>query len=217
MNQVTKQANSLSTSVAAFDYVLVDGSGSMQSNWWNFLQAADIMLEQFKADAPNSHLVVHVFDSADIEMVQRDCTLSQAPTFKQQPLLSHFTGTPLYDAINLMARRLAAKNPEKASILIVTDGADTSSQTDVVMAASMIKWLKAKGYQVTFLGFDFNNNEQARMLGATEDNTIAVQRKLIGQATKSFAEKRGKYQKFGDKISFTEDERKNFGGYLTSK
>lgn len=200
-----------------YDYVLVDGSGSMMSNWWNFLAAADIMIDDMRKAGVNSHCVVHVFDSGNLEMIQRDEPLQTMPSFKQQPLGSNFGGTPLYDAINLMARRMAEKDPPPSSILIVTDGADTSSQTDVAMAAAMIKWLKAKGHQVTFLGFDFNNNEQARMLGATESNTIAVARAKITDATKSYAAKRAKHAKFGDPINFSEDERKNFGGYLTSK
>jgi len=36
------------------------------------------------------------------------------------------------------------------------------------------------------------------------------------EAGKALGEKRAKNAKFGDDISFSEDERKNFGGYLTN-
>lgn len=54
------------------------------------------------------------------------------------------------------------------------------------------------------------------MLGADESNTIGVQKKMLGKAGETLGRKRAAHAKFGDDISFSEDERKNFGGYLTN-
>jgi hypothetical protein len=125
--------------------------------------------------------------------------------------------TPLYDAINLMVRRLAALDPPKCSIVIVTDGDDTASvSTNVTQARALLDWCRAKGWQVTFLGADFNNMHQAALLGADASNSIGVQKQKLLEAGKSLGEKRAKHAKFGDDINFSPEERKTFGGYLTN-
>jgi|SRR5882724_3471410 len=199
------------------DYFLIDGSGSMRDKWWDFLAAADSFLATCKSNGLQSHLVVHVFDTADIEMIQRDCALSSAESFRDEPLGSHFQGTPLYDAINLMGRRLKERDPSKASILIVTDGEDCDSKTSITQAKAILDWIKAKGWQVTFIGCDFNNSNQAKALGMDDSNTIGVQKKLLTDAARNLATKRSAYSRTGEDISFSDQEKKQFGGYLSDQ
>lgn len=196
------------------DYFLIDGSGSMSPKWWDFLAAGDTFLTAAKQNGLKSHLVVHVFDTADMEMIQRDCPLRDAKPFHEEPLGSHFQGTPLYDAINLMGRRLRERNPTKASILIITDGDDADSKTSVEDAKRILDWIKARGWQVTFFGCDFNNSRQAKLLGMDDSNTIGVQQKLLSDAARNLAAKRSAYSRDGTDISFSDKEKQQFGGYL---
>jgi hypothetical protein len=125
--------------------------------------------------------------------------------------------TPLYDAINLMCRKLRDLDPPKASIVIVTDGDENgSNHTSADQARALLDWCRAKGWQVTFLGADFNNSKQAKLLGADETNTIGVRKQKLLEAGKSLGDKRLKHALYGDDINFSEDERKNFGGFLTN-
>jgi nitric oxide reductase activation protein len=204
----TPEANDL-------DYMLVDGSASMQAKWWNFLTAGDVFLDESRKNGVKSHLVVHVFDTEDMEMIQRDEPLATAKTFAEEPLGSHFGGTPLYDAIVLMGMKLKERNPTKASIIIITDGDDLDSKTKISDAKRVLDWCRAKGWQVTFIGCDFNNEAQAAMLGANASNTIGVDRKLLSAAARNLATKRAAYSRDGENIAFTDDEKKKFGGYLT--
>lgn len=199
------------------DYILIDGSGSMQDKWWEFLAAGDTYMAAAKANGVKSHLIVHVFDTSDMEMIQRDCSLTDAVSFSKDPLGSHFQGTPLYDAINLMGRRIKDRDPAKCSILIITDGEDFDSKTSLTQAKAILDWLRAKGYQVTFIGCDFNNSRQAKALGADDTNSIGVQKKLLSDAAKSLATKRAAYHRDGDDISFSDKEKQQFGGYLADK
>jgi len=199
------------------DYLLVDGSASMQPKWWNFLTAGDVFLDESRKNGVKSHLVVHVFDTEDMEMIQRDEPLSTAKTFVEEPLGSHFGGTPLYDAIVLMGMRLKERNPSKASILIITAGDDLDSKTKVDSAKRVLDWCRAKGWQVTFIGCDFNNDDQSKLLGADASNTIGVDRKLLNDAARNLATKRAAYSRDGENIGFTDDEKKKFGGYLTDQ
>lgn len=197
------------------DYFLIDGSGSMSIKWWDFLNACDAYTEASKANNLESHLIVHVFDTSDMEMIQRNEPLSTAKLFRDDPIGSHFQGTPLYDAINLAGRRLRELNPKKATIILVTDGDDMDSKTSVVQASAIIKWMKAKGWQVVVIGCDFENSAQAKLLGLHEENSLAVDRKQLTNAARNLAGKRAAYSRDGEDIKFSKDEKTKFGGYLT--
>jgi len=197
------------------DYILVDGSSSMMDKWWDSIGALDGFLGVLKAQNVNSQVILHTFDSRDMESIQRDCLLKDVGQLTD--VGAHWGMTPLYDAINLMVRKLAALDPPKCSIVIVTDGDDTSSTiTDVTQARALLDWCRAKGWQVTFIGADFNNFRQARLLGADESNSVGVQKAKLLEAGKTLGEKRVRHAISGDDINFSEDERKNFGGYLTN-
>lgn len=197
------------------DYILVDGSYSMQSKWWETLASLEGFLDVLRAQNINSHGIVTVFDSRNLDSVQRDSTLDAWKKFSEDPLGSTWGGTPLYDAINLMGRQLRELDPPKCSIVIVTDGDENGSRhTDVTQARAILDWCRAKGWQVTFLGADFNNSRQAALLGANESNSVGVQKLLMKAAGEELGRKRARNAISGAEISFSNDEKKNFGGYL---
>jgi hypothetical protein len=98
----------------------------------------------------------------------------------------------------------------------VTDGDENGSRhTDHSQARAILDWCRAQGWQVTFLGADFNNSRQAKLLGATEQNSLGVQAQRLIDAGKVLGQKRARNALYGDDISFTDDEKRDFGGYLT--
>lgn len=198
------------------DYILVDGSGSMQPKWWEFMATLDNFMNTLRAMNVNSHGIVNVFDHNSLEMIQRNSLISEWKTFSEDPLGSNFGGTPLYDAINLMGRTLRDLDPDRCSIVIVTDGQESdSTHTTVDQARAILDWCRAKGWQVTFLGCDFDNTTQAKLLGATEHNALGVRKELLAESGRLLADKRIRYGASGDDIDFTDDERTKFGGYLS--
>lgn len=197
------------------DYVLLDGSGSMQSKWWATLGTIDTFMECLRAQNIASHGILHIFDSLDKDLIVRDNIIAEWPTFATDPVGAHWGGTPLYDAINIMGRRLSDLNPPRASLVIVTDGDENASKTNVTQARSILDWCRAKGWQITFLGADFNNQRQAKLLGANEANSVGVQGTKLLAAGKALGDKRVRNALYGEDINFSEDERQTFGGYLT--
>lgn len=198
------------------DYILVDGSFSMQKHWWDTLASLEGFVDVLKSQNINSHGIISVFDSYNLDCVQRDSTLDTWKRFSDDPLGSTWGGTPLYDAINLTGRHLRTLDPPKCSIVIVTDGDEMgSTHTNAVQARAILDWCRAKGWQVTFLGVDFNNKEQARLLGANDENMIGVRKEKLALAGKTLGEKRARNAQSGTDINFTKDEKDNFGGYLT--
>jgi von Willebrand factor type A domain len=197
------------------DYVLLDGSSSMAPKWWDTIAALRGYVDVLRSQNINSHGIIQLFDSYDLDCELRNGTIE---SWKDLSDLGYHGGmTPLYDAINLMARKLRDLDPPKCSIVIVTDGDENgSNHTNADQARAMLDWCRAKGWQVTFLGADFNNSRQAKLLGANDSNSVGVQQKRLGEAGKALGEKRVKHALFGDDINFSEDERKDFGGYLTN-
>lgn len=197
------------------DYILMDGSGSMKGKWWDSLAALDGFMEVLKAENVHSHGIVATFDSGCISLIQRDGIIRDWKPFWEEPIGSNWGGTPLYDAVNNMVRELRDMDPPRCSIVIITDGQDTSSTTTPEQARALLDWCRAKGWQVTFLGADFNNSHQAKLLGADDSNTLGVQQKLLADAGKLFGKKRAEYGRSGKDINFTKDEQSTFGGYLS--
>ena len=198
------------------DYILLDGSGSMKGKWWDTMAALRAFVDVLKSQNVNSHGILQTFDSFDLNLVQRDGTLDTWGDLTD--IGAHWGSTPLYDAIIHMGLELQKLAPAsgKCSIVIVTDGDENGSQTTLVQAKAVLDWCRAQGWQITFLGADFNNNEQAKMLGANDSNSIGVRRELLLEAGKSLGEKRGRHARNSDdEINFSADERKKFGGYLT--
>ena len=213
MNQIINRSGTLQA--PQLDYILLDGSSSMSPKWWETIGALEQYVSVLKSQNVNSHGIIQVFDSYDLDCVLRDGTLD---TWGSLNDLGYNGGTtPLYDAINLMCRKLRDLDPPRASIVIVTDGDENgSAYTDANQARAMLDWCRAKGWQVTFLGADFNNSMQAKLLGADDTNSVGVRKEKMIEAGKSLGEKRAKHALYGDDINFSEDERKNFGGYLTN-
>lgn len=198
------------------DYILIDGSGSMVGKWTDTMASLQFFVDVLRAENVHSHGIVSVFDSYDMQSIQRDGLLIDWASLHREPLAPGCGSTPLYDAINLMGRELAQLDPPKCSIVIITDGEENCSRmTTADQARKVLDWLRAKGYQVTFLGADFNNSHQAKLLGASDSNSIGVSQERLAEAGKLLGKKRVDHSKYGKNMNFSDDEKEYFGGYLT--
>lgn len=223
MNALTKasplaqRASDAALQPSQLDYILIDGSQSMQAKWWETLGAVDAFCDVLRAQGVASRGILTTFCSMDINLVHRDSSIADWKRFDVDPIGSHWGMTPLYDAINMMGRQLRDIDPKNASIVIATDGDENcSSHTDATQAKAILDWCRAKGWQVTFLGVDFNNEAQALALGSNTSNTIAVRKMKLLEAGRTLGKKRARHAAAGTDISFTDDEKTNFGGYLAA-
>lgn len=196
-------------------YFLVDGSSSMSDKWSDLMGAMEGFNDVMKTRNIHSHGIVSVFGGSTLSDIQRDGLIRDWEKFRY--LRMPGGGTPLYDAINHMARWFRDTMPASASIVIGTDGGANGVQaTDETQARAMLDWCRAMGWQVTFLGFDFNNSRMAALLGADETNMLSVQKKLLRSAGEKLGEKTAQHAQQGTEINFTKDEQSTFGGYLTN-
>lgn len=198
------------------DYILLDASGSMSDKWWTSLEAIDNYISGLKAANVSSKITLATFTiSGGFRYDRRESTVETwTPLSDNSP--DFWSGTtPLYDAINQMTRELKDLDPPKCSILIITDGEENGSQTTMADAKRLLDWCRAKGWQVTFFGCEFENSQQAKMLGVGPQNAIGTSAKRLTDAAATLAKKRAHHAHFGTPMNFSEDEQQTFAGYLT--
>lgn len=210
----------LTLSKKQYDDIVLDGSGSMMDQWWDMLAAIDGYVDQLKINQLDSHIRLSIFTSGEpeyMDLVARNCPIGEWVPLLQDPVGSCFNSTPLYDAIVLTGKRLAKLDPERASVLIVTDGQEAGSKyANLTQAKAVIDWMKAKGWQVTFIGCDFNNQKLAQQLGINPAAAIGVHKAQVNEAIRALADKRARHGKTGAPIHWTDDEKQEFGGYLNA-
>jgi Mg-chelatase subunit ChlD len=213
--ELLNQECAVKTGGGQIDYILVDGSGSMMSRWQEAMKATDEYVMKLR-DVPTT-VTVATFSSGggfDYRVLRESHPESWQHVSEDGSVTCPGGGTPLYDAINTMARVLHEKMPDKASILIITDGDENASKTTVDQAKAILDYCRRRGWQVTFLGCDFENSRQARLLGATSESQMGIDARRLTDATSALAEKRKHYDQFGAPMGFSDDEKKKFGGYL---
>lgn len=214
-NVIPLQEQNQSLLATELDYFLIDGSGSMIAQWDETLACVEMYKSKLLLANMANHGIMHVFDSPNLELIQRDETLDRWPHTDRSTVDIPGGGTPLYDAINLAVRRLASLAPERCTFVIVTDGdASRGQQTTLTEAKTLLDWCRAQGWQVIFLGADFDNIKDAVALGAREQEFIGVQRARLAEAGETLADKRIQFSRTGKDIGFDGDEKQKFGGYL---
>ncbi len=213
--EITHHATTPTKTTIQHDYILLDGSGSMKRQWFETLAAIEAYVQTTKAANVHSQILLHIFEGGKLEYIARNVSIADWKPLRDDPPGSYWGGTPLYDAISLMCRRLRDLDPPRCSILIVTDGDENESRsTDLVQAKAMLDWCRAKGWQITFIGANFNNREQSGLLGADKNSAIGVSVKHLTDATTALARKRARYGLYGEAMHYTDAEQQQFGGFL---
>jgi hypothetical protein len=219
MNDIVDQSTQVAEQEPGqqLDYVLMDASGSMSGRWDPSMQAVDSYVAGLTANAVSTKVIMATFcDSHGFQYRRvREAPVAEWPQVYLDDAIEQSGGyTPLYDAINEMGLEIRNLNPTKCSILIVTDGEENTSKTTLVQAKAILNWLRRRGYQITFLGCDFENSIQAKALGASPQDFIGLTKERLAEAKALLAQKRHYYDKYGKPMGFDETEKKNLGGFL---
>lgn len=200
------------------DFILLDASGSMATQWLDVLHSIDIYVRALRDLKTSTSLRLVTFSGREGRndmFIERDCLPPSWRSCRDIP--SPGGMTPLYPAINEVGIEMERLNPRRAQILIATDGGHSlgyNCGVDVHQARAVINWLRAKGYSVTFLGCDWNNLGTAAELGVDASNAIGTSTARLSDVTRELARKRHAYGLTGDPVSFSNEEKKTFGGYL---
>jgi hypothetical protein len=181
-------------------YILLDRSGSMQSLWTEALSSVNAYAKELanKSDgnAVDSHITLAVFDEQ--AGLQFDILRRKQPALHWDKVTDADASprgmTPLLDAIVRIIALADADKPDKAVIVVMTDGMENASKEvtrDGVKAA--LDRVKAKGWEVLFLGANFDNIADASSVGVVADKQMAMSAGTMGASMERLAKKSRAY------------------------
>tara|TARA_R110000782_G_scaffold270038_1_gene369364 strand:+ start:92 stop:850 length:759 start_codon:yes stop_codon:yes gene_type:complete len=194
------------TAGSIHSYILLDRTGSMSDIWDEALGSVNAYAASVgEADEGEiegadieTTVTLAVFDyqeSLQFDVLRKDVT-SENWTDVTNDEANPRGMTPLFDAIGRMVSLAEADKPEKAVIVIMTDGHENSSKEitrDGAKAA--LDRAKANGWEVVFLGAEFANFGDADAVGMSASKTMAVGQGRMQDSMSALAKKSRAYGK----------------------
>lgn len=198
-------------------YILLDRTGSMSSIWdealtsVNAYAAAVGEAEEGETDDLETSVTLAVFDAQDglqYDVLRKDVQ-PDAWTQVTSDEVSPRGMTPLFDAIGRIVATAEADNPEKAVIVIMTDGAENSSREITKDGAkAALDRVEAKGWEVVFLGAEFAKFDDADAVGVSASKQMAIGQGSMQESMSRLAKKSRSYGKGEEaEIEFDADDR----------
>ncbi len=201
-------------------YILLDRTGSMSDIWDEALASVNAYADSFAADAPGAEIAgadidtavtLAVFDHHD--GMKFDVLRDKVDPAKWTKVTNDEANprgmTPLYDAIGRIVSRAEADAPEKAVIVIMTDGLENSSRELTNQGAkAALDRARAKGWEVVFLGAEFASFSDAETVGVSSSQTMAVGQGRMKESMDNLAQKARAYGKgAAPAVEFTPEDR----------
>ena len=199
-------------------YILLDRTGSMQSIWDEALNSVNTFAsglgkrEQGESEGEvDARVTLAVFDSQDGFQfdVLRENAEAEAWRSVTNDEASPRGMTPLFDAIGRIVAKAESDKPEKALLVIMTDGMENASREVTKDGArAALDRARAKGWEVVFLGAEFANFSDAEGVGNVGSKNMAVSAGSLNQTMDRLAKKGRSYAKGEEpEIVFDEEDR----------
>ncbi len=181
-------------------YILLDRTGSMEPIWAEALSSvnayADGLASLDGGPRVNADITLAAFDAQDglqFDVLRQDVDASEWRDVTAKEI-SPRGMTPLYDAIGRMVSLAEKDKPEKAVIVIMTDGEENSSkEMTKASAKAALDRVRAKGWEVVFLGTEFANFDDATGVGQTASRNMAVSKDQLSDSMNRLAQKSRDY------------------------
>lgn len=196
-------------------YILLDRTGSMSGIWDEALGSVNAyvasVVEPDEGPQVENDITLSVFDAQNglqFDTLRRNVkgeTWSEVTDSEVQPRGM----TPLFDAIGRMVAIAETDNPEKAVIVIMTDGKENASREftrDGVKSA--LDRIEKKGWEVVFLGAEFASFGDADAAGVDRSKQMAVSKDQLGATMNNLAKKNRAYaQELAPSVEFDASDR----------
>lgn len=198
-------------------YILLDRSGSMQTRWGETIGALNAYVSGLSGAkaTKKTEVTVAAFDNQDPYLVVRQSVKASDWTPISPIEVSPRGMTPLFDAIGKLVTAVRTDAPKKATVVIITDGAENGSQEIKKDAAkAMLDDMRAKNFDVVFIGADFDAFAQGSGLGNAAGSTLNMKSGSYGDAMNVLATRSMAYAAGGAVMSFSDDDRKRAGGHI---
>lgn len=181
-------------------YILLDRTGSMEPIWSEALSSVNAyarsLAELDGGPEVDAEVTLAVFDAQD--GFQFDVLRDDADPARWRDVTSQDAAprgmTPLFDAIGRIVSMAEADRPDKAVIVIMTDGEENSSrELTRAGAKAALDRARAKGWEVVFLGAEFAKFTDAEGVGQSSSRTMAVGKDQLNQSMERLAKKSKDY------------------------
>jgi hypothetical protein len=195
-------------------YILLDRSGSMQSLWVEALSSINAYAKELAnksdGDAVDSHITLAIFDGQ--EGLQFDLLRKKIPALHWETVTDKEAAprgmTPLLDAMGRIIALAEGDNPDKAVIVVMTDGQENASREVTREGAkAALERVKKKGWDVVFLGANFDNISDAASVGVAGAQQISMAPGAMAQSMARMAKKSRAYFARGERHVFEEADR----------
>jgi uncharacterized protein YegL len=196
-------------------YILLDRSGSMTGKWAETLSAINGYVAELAYTTPALAVTLATFDDPG----PREAS-GQAPWFEVirdgvradqwQPVTSGEAeprgSTPLFDAIEHLVSLAEETKADRAVIVVMTDGYENASRVATKTSAkTRLDRCRERGWQVVFLGADFDTMAQAADLGARAGQALNMQAGHYSASMAVIAHSTAAYALAGTAMSLDED------------
>lgn len=182
----------------------------MSSNWIETIGAVNAYasaLTENKA-TKKAEITVAVFDSQEpFKVIRKDVKAKEWTPIAETEVQPRGM-TPLFDAIGTLVQTIKFSAPKKASIVVVTDGAENSSrEIKRETAKTLLDELRAKAYDVVFIGADFDAFGQGASVGVSNAFTLNMSKGNYETTFKNLATRSAVYGEQGAEavIGFFDD------------
>jgi hypothetical protein len=185
---------------AIHSYILLDRTGSMEPIWKEALSSVNAYAEGLAAldggPRVDTDITLAVFDAQDglqFDVVRKGVDADGWKKVTDADATPRGM-TPLYDAIGRMVALAEKDRPGKAVLVIMTDGEENSSTEMTKTAAkAALDRVRAKGWEVVFLGAEFSNFDDAEGVGQTATRNMAVGKDQLNESMQRLSQKSKDY------------------------
>jgi hypothetical protein len=185
---------------AIHSYILLDRTGSMEPIWSEALSSVNAYADGLAAldggPRVDADITLAVFDAQDglqFDVLRKGVDAQNWNDVSTREVNPRGM-TPLYDAIGRIVSLAETDRPEKAIIVIMTDGEENSSKEMTKGAAkAALDRVRAKGWEVVFLGAEFSKFDDAEGVGQTTSRNMAVSKDQLSDSMNRLAQKSKNY------------------------
>ncbi len=196
-------------------YILLDRSGSMQTRWGETINAINAYVRGLAEEkaTKKSEVTVAAFDNQEPFKILRSNVKASEWSDINGDEVQPRGMTPLYDAIGKLVSDIRKDAPKKASVVIMTDGAENASREISKEAAkSMLDEMRGKSFDVVFIGADFDAFSQGAGLGNAAGQTLNMSAGNYAATLRGLATRSSLYAATGAIGAFSDEERKRAQG-----
>jgi Mg-chelatase subunit ChlD len=118
----------------------------------------------------------------------------------------------LFDSIARIVSLAEGDAPQRAVIVIMTDGQENSSREVTKDGAkAALDRARARGWEVVFLGAEFGKFSDAEAVGVNQAKSMAMSAGNMDISMRKLASKSRKYFEAAESMEFNADDRKESG------